>query len=169
MPPVQPSGSELWDAGTWFELASGQAHSPAPTAPSAGFLSRSATSRCFTSGPASSIRPKRSSERRPRTRVGRGAHARGGAAGGVARRPAPQTQPFEEMVVAGSRRGEGVILTYIEFVKSVLYNAQAEYDRAAKAAYSAVGTNEFVISYWRFPNWWRPRCERSADRAARGL
>ena len=65
--------------------------------------------------------------------------------------PAHATDLFEEMVIAGSRRGEGVALTYVDFAKSVLYNAQAEYDRAAEAAHNAVGANDFLISYWALP------------------
>ena len=55
---------ELWDADTWFELASGQAQLDAPTAASAGYLSHSPTSPCSTSTPASSIMPKPCSSRR---------------------------------------------------------------------------------------------------------
>src|SRR5271165_6738474 len=54
------------------------------------------------------------------------------------------TDIFEKMIIAGSRRGEGVALTYVDFAKSVLYNAQAEYDRAAEAAHNAVGANDFL-------------------------
>ena len=61
------------------------------------------------------------------------------------------TDLFEKMVVAGSRRGEGVALTYVDFAKSVLYNSLAEYDRAAEAAHNAVEANEFLFSYWALP------------------
>ena len=61
------------------------------------------------------------------------------------------TDLFEKMVVAGSRRGEGAALSYVEFAKSVLYNGLADYDRAAEAAHNAVGTNDFLVSTWALP------------------
>jgi DNA-binding CsgD family transcriptional regulator len=61
------------------------------------------------------------------------------------------TDVFEKMLVAGSRRGEGVALTYVDFAKSVLYNGQAKYHQAAEAAHNAVAANDFLISYWALP------------------
>jgi DNA-binding CsgD family transcriptional regulator len=61
------------------------------------------------------------------------------------------TDLFEKMIAAGSRRGEGAALSYVDFAKSVLYNGLADFDRAAEAAHNAVGTNDFLVSTWALP------------------
>jgi DNA-binding CsgD family transcriptional regulator len=58
---------------------------------------------------------------------------------------------FDKMVLAGSRRGEGVALTYADFAKSVLYNGLGDHGRAAEAAHNAVGANDFLVSNWALP------------------
>jgi DNA-binding CsgD family transcriptional regulator len=62
---------------------------------------------------------------------------------------APTAQEAIDKVVAdSSRRGEGVMLTYTEYVKAVLHNGLAEYDSATEAAYSAARADEIVVSRW---------------------
>ncbi len=61
------------------------------------------------------------------------------------------TDLMEEMVVSASSRGEGSALTYVDYVKSVLYNGLADYDRAADAACNATSVNESPVSSWALP------------------
>ena len=58
---------------------------------------------------------------------------------------------MEEMAAAGSRRGEGSALTYVDYARAVLYNGLADFDRAAEAAYDAVSTDEILVSTWPLP------------------
>ncbi len=58
---------------------------------------------------------------------------------------------MEEMGAAGSRRGEGSALTYVDYARAVLYNGLADFDRAAEAAYDAVSTDEILVSTWALP------------------
>ena len=146
--------AELWDDGAWFEIASGQVHLARTT----GSLSWLPVALGWLS--------------EYHVRAGEFAEAEAlisewqtldPGVGAISLQydavllaawrgdPAHATDLFEEMVIAGSRRGEGVALTYVDFAKSVLYNAQAEYDRAAEAAHNAVGANDFLISYWALP------------------
>jgi DNA-binding CsgD family transcriptional regulator len=59
---------------------------------------------------------------------------------------------MEEMSTAGSRRGEGSALTYVDYAKAVLYNGLADYERAAEAAYRAASRNEILVSTWPLPD-----------------
>jgi DNA-binding CsgD family transcriptional regulator len=61
------------------------------------------------------------------------------------------TDRMERMVAAGSRRGEGGVFTFVDYVKSVLYNGLADYDRAAEAAHNAASTNEIPNTAWALP------------------
>ncbi len=58
---------------------------------------------------------------------------------------------MEEMAAAGSRRGEGSALTYVDYARAVLYNGLADFDRAAEAAYAAVSADEILVSTWPLP------------------
>ena len=58
---------------------------------------------------------------------------------------------MEQMIVAVSNRGEGFALTYVDYMKAVLYNGLADYERAAEVAHSAASTNDVPMSAWALP------------------
>jgi DNA-binding CsgD family transcriptional regulator len=59
---------------------------------------------------------------------------------------------MEEMSTAGSRRGEGSALTYVDYAKAVLYNGLADYERASDSAYRAASRDEILVSTWPLPD-----------------
>ncbi len=70
----------------------------------------------------------------------------------VWRGDAPRTSELmDQMVVAVSNSGEGFALTYMEYMKAVLYNGLADYHRAAEVARNAAYTNEIPMSAWALP------------------
>ena len=142
---------ELWDADTWFELASGQAQlarangtlSWLPFALAhlavlhihAGELNHAEALLIEAEHVDDIGQVRRAHAWAPLLAAWRG--------------DAPTTNAAIDKVVAdSSRRGEGAMLTYTEYVKAVLHNGLADYAAAATAAYSAAGMDEFVMSHW---------------------
>ena len=61
------------------------------------------------------------------------------------------TELIEQMIVSASARGEGLALTYAEYMKAVLYNGLAQYDLAAEAAHNANSGPASFIVHWALP------------------
>ena len=152
---------ELWDADTWFELASGQAQlarangtlSWLPFALAhlavlhihAGELNHAEALLIEAEHVDDIGQVRRADAWAPLLAAWRG--------------DAPTTNAAIDKVVAdSSRRGEGAMLTYTEYVKAVLHNGLADYDLAAKAAYSAVASTNSRYPIGLPMSWWRPRC-----------
>jgi DNA-binding CsgD family transcriptional regulator len=58
---------------------------------------------------------------------------------------------FEATEAAATARGEGVVLTFCEHARAVLYAGLGRYDLALSPAQSASGRDELLVSVWSLP------------------
>jgi DNA-binding CsgD family transcriptional regulator len=142
---------ELWDADTWFELASGQAQ----LARASGTLSWLPFALAHLAvlhihaGELNQTEALVTEAERidPAMRTADLPYVAPLLAAWRGHAPTAQ-DAIDKAVADSSRRGEGVMLTYAEYVKAVLHNGLAEYDLATRAAYSAASVDEFLMSHW---------------------
>ena len=66
--------------------------------------------------------------------------------------PARATDLMEEMVIAGSRRGEGVALTYVDYRQSgALQRLRRSTTEPPRRRTTPSAQTTFLISYWALP------------------
>jgi DNA-binding CsgD family transcriptional regulator len=58
---------------------------------------------------------------------------------------------FNTTEPAATERGEGVVLTFAEHARAVLYNGLGRYEAALGPAQSAAARDELLVSVWSFP------------------